>query len=417
MSESSLVIARESMTFEPVAHSASQARRAVVATLLAVHQGHHAEAAGLATSELVTNAILHAGSDIVVTITVTAALVLVEVEDRSPMEPTRRQYDVTATTGRGMALVQGLTADSGVRRVPGSGKVVWFTLGQRGWFFAGNPSSSDSELAEAARTVQLLGVPVLLYCAFQQVADGLMREYILATSGLDSGSMADLDEWTLGSEAFAELAACGESLFSGSRADEPTDLLLRVGQAAAIRFAALERVLARAVAMAHAGQLLAVPTQPEIVAVGEWLCQEVQLQLRGEPATAWRSLTNEHAPPGPRVDWDATGVTESPLAMVAADDANRIIAMSDAAVRLLGWEREDLVGRRIVTIVPPELREAHIAGFVRYLISGQPRILGSPVSVPALRRDGSQVPVSIRIDNVTAGGGRQVFVATLTPTG
>ncbi len=419
MSESTLVLARESLTFEPVAQNVGRARRAVVAALDAANQGHHAEVAALATSELVTNAILHSGSAISVTVTVTASLVLVEVEDHSPLEPTRRQYDVIATTGRGLALVQSLTADFGVRRIPGDGKVVWFTLGERGWSFSG-ASNSDGTAGAGAGAVQLLGVPVALYRAYQQVADGLLREYILASYALDSGQLADLEEWTVANEAFAELATAAESLFrasaeEGHRAQADASLSLRVRQPAARRFAALERVLSRAVSMADAGQLLAVPTQPEIVALGEWLCREVQGQLQGRPAMAWQSLTSEHAPPGPHVEWDATLVTESPLAMVAADDANRIIAVSDAAATLLGWERADLVGRRLVTIVPPAMREAHIAGFVRFLVSGERHIIGTPVSVPALRRDGAEVPVTICIETAAAGGSRQVFVATLTP--
>ncbi|MEP7054587.1 MAG: PAS domain S-box protein, partial [Actinomycetota bacterium] len=114
------------------------------------------------------------------------------------------------------------------------------------------------------------------------------------------------------------------------------------------------------------------------------------------------------------VQWDAASVTESELAMLAADDANRLIAVSRPAAELLGWEIEELIGRRIVSIVPEGLREAHIAGFVRYLVSGESRILGKTTLVSALRRDGSEVQVLILIE-VWATGGRAVFTATLTP--
>jgi PAS domain S-box-containing protein len=39
--------------------------------------------------------------------------------------------------------------------------------------------------------------------------------------------------------------------------------------------------------------------------------------------------------------------------VIAADDANRIVAVSRPLARLLGWRPEDLAGRRVVTVVPP----------------------------------------------------------------
>jgi PAS domain S-box-containing protein len=411
------VIARETLTLKPLAQSVGQARHAVVDALVAVDQSHHAEAAALATSELVTNAVLYAGSDISVTITVTASLVLVEVEDHSPHEPTRRLYDLSATTGRGLSVVQELTADFGVRRIPGGGKVVWFTLGDRGWFFAGKAFSHGDDDDVTGGIVWLLGVPVALYCSFQQVADGLLREYVLASQALRGGRRTDADEWALATEAFAELASGADPLFCDDAPRGHTDLRFGVRADGTDRFAALARVLARAVTMAHSGRLLALPTQPEIVAMSEWVCTEVQSQMEGRPPTAWLPVQRDHAPPGPAFDWDATRVTSSPLAMVAADDLNRIIAVSDAAAELLHWDPDQLVGMRLVTIVPRAMREAHIAGFMRYLVSGESRIVGRPVGVHALRRDGVEVPITILIEVAAVVGNRQVFVATLTPVG
>ncbi len=56
--------------------------------------------------------------------------------------------------------------------------------------------------------------------------------------------------------------------------------------------------------------------------------------------------------------------------VVAADDANRIIAIRDPLAELPGWRPGDLVGRRVVTLIPPALREAHVAGFTRHLTTG-----------------------------------------------
>lgn len=104
-----------------------------------------------------------------------------------------------------------------------------------------------------------------------------------------------------------------------------------------------------------------------------------------------------------------------PPPTVAADDADRIIAVNPPAAELLGWSVDELVGQRITVIIPEELREAHIAAFTSLLLTGKPRILGRTVTMPALHRDGRLVPVSLLIRTQEARDGHGVFVARLTP--
>jgi PAS domain S-box-containing protein len=108
----------------------------------------------------------------------------------------------------------------------------------------------------------------------------------------------------------------------------------------------------------------------------------------------------------------------APTATVAADEANRIIAVSPAALELLGYDGpDDLVGSRIVAIVPERFRQAHIAGFTMYLLVGRKPLLERPVQVPALRRDGTETDVEMTVRVERVGEGRKVFVATLRPVG
>jgi PAS domain S-box-containing protein len=89
--------------------------------------------------------------------------------------------------------------------------------------------------------------------------------------------------------------------------------------------------------------------------------------------------------------------------------------VSARAAQLLGWSAAELEGQRLVAIVPPALRDAHVAGFTRQLLGGAQRIGGEGVRVPALRRDGSQVEVDLEIDREMNTDGHPVFVATLAP--
>jgi len=83
----------------------------------------------LLVSELVTNALLHARSEVVVSVSVTAQAVRIEVWDTSRAAPVSRHYAPEATTGRGLVLVEAL-ADAWGTDVGPRGKTVWFELAQ-----------------------------------------------------------------------------------------------------------------------------------------------------------------------------------------------------------------------------------------------------------------------------------------------
>ena len=103
------------------------ARQAVAAHVL----GHpRCDDLLLCVSEVVTNAVLHARSPSVMTVTVDGDRVRVEVVDRDPTLPVRRAHDVHAPTGRGLLLLDDLAAAWGAEaRAPG--KVVWFEVDGR----------------------------------------------------------------------------------------------------------------------------------------------------------------------------------------------------------------------------------------------------------------------------------------------
>lgn len=96
----------------------------------------------LVISELVTNAILHGGRGAVLTLTADSARMRGEVRDGSASEPVMRSYSETATTGRGMVIVDALAAAWGSFPVDG-GKVVWFEL-ETGQAAGKTPASSEA---------------------------------------------------------------------------------------------------------------------------------------------------------------------------------------------------------------------------------------------------------------------------------
>lgn len=79
----------------------------------------------LCVSEVVTNAVLHAGTPKHLSVRPIGDVLLVEVADGDPRLPTRRAHDPTSATGRGLHFLDDLTVRWGARPTA-DGKVVWF---------------------------------------------------------------------------------------------------------------------------------------------------------------------------------------------------------------------------------------------------------------------------------------------------
>ena len=83
----------------------------------------------LLTSELATNAVLHAGTSFEVSATNLGSGVRVTVWDGSPAAPAVRDPAKVDATGRGLRLVDSISAHWGWERDPDrGGKQVWFEL-------------------------------------------------------------------------------------------------------------------------------------------------------------------------------------------------------------------------------------------------------------------------------------------------
>ena len=107
--------------------SAGKARRFVRAQLVGVGTSELSDVAELLVSELVSNAILHAGTDLEVVVRVLPDRVSVEVHDQGRGAATRRHYSPTSGTGRGLVLVDELARGWGTVETA-DGKFVWFEL-------------------------------------------------------------------------------------------------------------------------------------------------------------------------------------------------------------------------------------------------------------------------------------------------
>jgi PAS domain S-box-containing protein len=454
-----------SLAAEPA--SARAARRFVHDSLLAAGRPEWVSSAELAVSELVTNAILHAHTPLRVEVRVTARDATVHVRDTSPRLPAQRHWGESATTGRGLSLVASLTVEYGVQ-VEAGGKSVWFRLDDSVvdappperdvWDIAG--VLEDDAARRRGVVARLEHLPVVLWLSSQQHQEAVLRELFLmrsesaefveatvdlAGAGRALAQLAAGVEEAMGRETEAggdPSAAGGDPSAAGvatARLSSPAglpeamraepsavpvtvDVVLDVSADGHSDFLALQDALDLGVRLGADDRMLIRPALPETVALRDWACEQVLAQVNGVAATPWSGAAHprfvdpghvRHTARLPR--WDDAGVRASQRAVVAADDNNRIVAVSDPAAALLGWPAGELTGRRVVTIVPERLREAHVAGFTRHLTTGESHVIGVALELPVLRRDGVEIRCRFQIERIGAAAGRAVYLAWLSP--
>jgi PAS domain S-box-containing protein len=268
-------------------------------------------------------------------------------------------------------------------------------------------------------------MPVRLWQAARQHHDALLRELLLFSSQRASRGI----DLTLGSRTKETVSRVVDQMAdrlgpARMRSWEPVsaDVEVLVPRDAGPAYVALRDMLNLGERLAGSGELLTRPGLPEIVAVRDWVYDEVAAQLAGREPEPWpgtartRFETAVNPLPGRRtLPADVLGISGSTRQVVAVDASNRIIAISHPLAEQLGWRVDELLGRRLVSIIPAELREAHVAGFSRYLSSGETSLGSSAVEMPVQRRDGTTLRCMLTLEETPGAGGEAIVVGWMTP--
>jgi hypothetical protein len=286
-----------------------------VASHLDGYRASLVDAATLLVSEVVTNAVLHAGTDIEVALHRSVDRIRIDVADHSPALPAAKRYATDAATGRGLVMVEALAAAWGVDAAMG-GKVVWFELVDRidrsnGMIAEGRDADLDSwpdldDGAELSRPqepppvtvelveIHLLGLPVALTERTAEQYDALFREFRLIlesdpgqSHGVPGRLLALADEltgqyrsFTVGSDAAVTAARQQGHL--------TIDLHYRLPRSMAPAAAHFDELLDEADAYCRAGREVLTLAPPRVaVALRRWILQEFVRQVAGQPAVAW----------------------------------------------------------------------------------------------------------------------------------
>ena len=412
------------LVLPPDAHSVRRARDVVRRVFQDADPADLLDGAVLAVSELATNAVLHAGTEVTLRVWVRSNAIRVELRDRSVHGPVRRPRPALAGTGRGLQIVEEYVDRWGVTPTA-NGKSVWFEIGEP--VHAVVAASTEEPVADEEQVVRvsLRHVPLLMHWAWQEHASSLLREYLLAVIEQDPLALEVHAEASEALSALDEqvpqpaLPADTEQLLVRSTEPEVTsdEVVLLIPRESVPTFATLDRLLTEAVAAASSGRLLGPPTQPEIAEMRRWLCGEVAAQAAGPAAPTpwgWAGGDTGAAHAGV-VDTDAyRELITATEPMIVANEQGDIVAATEPALTFLGYpDASELVGRRILTIIPERYHQAHVAGLTLHATSGRDALLDRWITAPVVRADGSEAPIELRIERHRLGDDERAFVATL----
>ena len=143
----------ECLELEPRTELIGQGRRFVAGVLEGWELAEFVADAVLVASELLSNAVLHARTDLRLTVFADVpGTVRIEVLDHNSRMPTAVACPDDATSGRGLALVGAVATRWGSESRP-DGKVVWAELGQR----SDPPDPDCVDLRDSANVEEALG--------------------------------------------------------------------------------------------------------------------------------------------------------------------------------------------------------------------------------------------------------------------
>jgi PAS domain S-box-containing protein len=93
-------------------------------------------------------------------------------------------------------------------------------------------------------------------------------------------------------------------------------------------------------------------------------------------------------------------------AIIVIDQRGTIESFNRAAERIFGYDAAEVIGKNVSMLMPSPDRERHDGYLSRYLTEGKPRIIGSGREVVGMRKDGTQFPMDLAVNEMDVGGRR-----------
>jgi len=85
-------------------------------------------------------------------------------------------------------------------------------------------------------------------------------------------------------------------------------------------------------------------------------------------------------------------------AILSIDEAQKIVLFNDAAQKIFGYTRREVLGKDLNMLIPPQYGDHH--RFVKnFLDSKEPKAVGKTLSLTALRKNGEEFPIELGLSH------------------
>ncbi len=106
-------------------------------------------------------------------------------------------------------------------------------------------------------------------------------------------------------------------------------------------------------------------------------------------------------------------VTESASdAILTIDHEQTILFVNSAAENIFGYAVDELLGNKLFMLMPERMRGAHAAGMKRYNETNKRNISWQGVELPALHKNGHEVPIEVTFGEISSDG-KRLFTAVI----
>jgi len=92
--------------------------------------------------------------------------------------------------------------------------------------------------------------------------------------------------------------------------------------------------------------------------------------------------------------------------IITIDEAGRVLSFNPAAVRIFGFQPDEIVGQDVSILMPSPHAGAHLSYIDRFLQTHETRIIGRGREVLGRRKDGTEFPLYLAVSDVTIRGGK-----------
>lgn len=94
--------------------------------------------------------------------------------------------------------------------------------------------------------------------------------------------------------------------------------------------------------------------------------------------------------------------------IIRIDGCGRILQLNDSALRMLGYTRDEVLGRNVKMLMPQQWASQHDNYLTAYQTTGEKHIIGSGREVAAQHKDGTRIPVHLAVSEVHNAGNASV---------